>query len=111
MSQIGVYFNPQIGAPPSDAIERACAADDQGFHSIWMADHLTKTSAPSGGVGPKKMLLSPVFWIMFVMMTMMSTSGLMVISQMATFAKDFGIAAVTIGGMAAVLKSDLISSY
>src|SRR6202171_3507849 len=68
----------------------------------WMADHLTKTSAPSGGVGPKKMLLSPVFWTMFVMMTMMSTSGLMVISQMATFAKDFGIAGVMIGGMAAI---------
>jgi oxalate/formate antiporter len=68
----------------------------------WMADHATKASAPSTGVGPKKMLLSPVFWVMFVMMTMMSTSGLMVISQMATFAKDFGVAAVTIGGMAAV---------
>jgi MFS family permease len=39
---------------------------------------------------------------MFLMMTMMSTSGLMVISQMASFAKDFGITAVTVFGMAAL---------
>jgi MFS family permease len=36
------------------------------------------------------------------MMTMMSTSGLMVISQMASFARDFGIATVTVLGMAAL---------
>lgn len=48
------------------------------------------------------MLKNPVFWLMFVMMTMMSTSGLMVISQMASFAKDFGITAVTVFGLAAL---------
>jgi MFS family permease len=48
------------------------------------------------------MLKTPVFWLMFAMMTMMSTSGLMVTSQMASFAKDFGIAAVTVLGMAAL---------
>jgi MFS transporter, OFA family, oxalate/formate antiporter len=68
----------------------------------WMANYVSKSTATTAGVGPKEMLGSPVFWVMFVMMTMMSTSGLMVISQMATFAKDFGVAAVTIGGMAAV---------
>jgi OFA family oxalate/formate antiporter-like MFS transporter len=54
------------------------------------------------GVGPKQMLRTPVFWLMFVMMTMMSTSGLMVISQMGTFAKDFGVASVMVMGMAAL---------
>jgi MFS transporter, OFA family, oxalate/formate antiporter len=39
---------------------------------------------------------------MFAMMTMMSTSGLMVISQMGTFAKDFGVASVMVFGMAAL---------
>jgi OFA family oxalate/formate antiporter-like MFS transporter len=48
------------------------------------------------------MLRTPLFWLMFVMMTMMSTSGLMVISQMATFAKDFGVASITVLGMAAL---------
>jgi oxalate/formate antiporter len=53
-------------------------------------------------VAPSAMLKTPVFWLMFLMMTMMSTSGLMVISQMASFAKDFGITAVTVFGMAAL---------
>ncbi|MDB5762655.1 MAG: major facilitator transporter [Herminiimonas sp.] len=59
-----------------------------------------KSAAPD--VTPTVMLKTPVFWLMFAMMTMMSTSGLMVISQMASFAKDFGITAVTVFGMAAL---------
>jgi OFA family oxalate/formate antiporter-like MFS transporter len=51
---------------------------------------------------PREMLRQPLFWLMFVMMTMMSTSGLMVTSQMAIFAEDFGITAVTIMGLAAL---------
>ncbi|MGC4049050.1 MAG: hypothetical protein QM757_05990 [Paludibaculum sp.] len=43
-------------------------------------------------VTPLQMLGNPIFSLMFVMMTMMSTSGLMVISQMAAFTRDFGIA-------------------
>ncbi|MEZ3501457.1 oxalate/formate MFS antiporter [Pantoea sp. KPR_PJ] len=51
---------------------------------------------------PKQMLRQPLFWLMFIMMTMMSTSGLMVTSQMAIFAEDFGMTSVTILGMAAL---------
>jgi oxalate/formate antiporter len=54
------------------------------------------------GVGPSVMLRSPIFWLMFVMMTMMSSSGLMVISQMSAFAKDFGVAGATVFGTAAI---------
>jgi MFS transporter, OFA family, oxalate/formate antiporter len=57
---------------------------------------------PGMGVGPSTMLLSPIFWVMFLMMTMMSTSGLMVISQMAAFAKDFGVANAMVFGTAAL---------
>jgi oxalate/formate antiporter len=53
-------------------------------------------------VGPKEMLRTPVFWVMFVMMTMMSTGGLMIISQFASFARDFGVAHIVILGMAAL---------
>ena len=53
-------------------------------------------------VSPSAMLKTPVFWLMFVMMTMMSTGGLMVISQFAPFARDFGVANLTIFGMAAL---------
>lgn len=48
------------------------------------------------------MLRSPVFWVMFCMMTMISTSGLMVISQMGAFAKDFGVASAIVAGTAAL---------
>jgi MFS family permease len=48
------------------------------------------------------MLRSPVFWLMFVMMSMMSTGGLMVITQFTSFARAFGIdgqTTVVIAGM------------
>jgi OFA family oxalate/formate antiporter-like MFS transporter len=53
-------------------------------------------------VAPRKMLKTPLFWLMFVMFTMMSTSGLMVTSQMASFAKDFGMTGVMVFGMSAL---------
>jgi OFA family oxalate/formate antiporter-like MFS transporter len=51
---------------------------------------------------PAAMLKTPVFWLMFVMMSMMSTGGLMVITQFTSFAKSFGIDAkstVVIAGL------------
>ena len=51
---------------------------------------------------PSQVLREPIFWLMFVMMSMMSTSGLMVTSQMATFARDFGVANVLVFGLAAL---------
>ena len=71
---------------PPDALQQATA----------------RASVEAHDVPPLQMLRTPVFWLMFVMMTMMSTSGLMVISQMATFARDFGVAQVTVWGLAAL---------
>jgi OFA family oxalate/formate antiporter-like MFS transporter len=51
---------------------------------------------------PSQILRTPVFWLMFVMMTMMATSGLMVTSQMASFAADFGITNTLVFGLAAI---------
>jgi len=53
-------------------------------------------------MAPRQMLKTPIFWLMFAMFTMMSTSGLMVTSQMASFAKDFGMTNVMVMGMAAL---------
>jgi len=64
--------------------------------------------APAGaeedaaGSTPGRMLRSPVFWLLFAMMTMMSTGGLMVISQFAAFSRDFGVADVIVFGFAAL---------
>ena len=54
------------------------------------------------GTPPGEMLGSSVFWLMFVMMTMMSTGGLMIISQFAAFSRDFGVANITVLGLAAL---------
>ena len=41
--------------------------------------------------GPREMLTTPIFWLMFLMFSMMSTGGLMVITQFKSFAGAFGI--------------------
>jgi MFS transporter, OFA family, oxalate/formate antiporter len=51
---------------------------------------------------PAEMLRTPLFWLLFAMMTMMSTGGLMVISQFSAFARDFGVADVVVFGAAAL---------
>jgi OFA family oxalate/formate antiporter-like MFS transporter len=48
------------------------------------------------------MLRLPLFWLMFAMMAMMSTSGLMVTSQIGVLAADFGVAKALVWGMAAL---------
>jgi MFS transporter, OFA family, oxalate/formate antiporter len=53
-------------------------------------------------VRPASMLKTPIFWLMFVMMTMMSTGGLMVTSNFANFARDFGVADILVLGLAAL---------
>ena len=59
-------------------------------------------TAVRAGIAPAAMLKTPVFWLMFVMMTMMSTGGLMVISQFASFSKSFGVADKLVFGLAAL---------
>ena len=59
-------------------------------------------TASQVGVQPREMLRSKVFWLMFFMMTMMSTGGLMIISQFAAFSRDFGVANVMVFGLAAL---------
>ena len=45
---------------------------------------------------PREMLSTPVYWLLFTMMTLVATGGLMVISQMSVFAKSFGITSTTL---------------
>lgn len=63
----------------------------------------TSSEEPDGVYTPTfTMLKTPIFWLMFVMMSLMSTSGLMVTSQMASFGADFGITQAVVFGMAAL---------
>jgi OFA family oxalate/formate antiporter-like MFS transporter len=67
----------------------------------YMSDWQPRTGAVAD-YRTSAMLRTPLFWLMFVMMSMMATSGLMVTSQMAVFTRDFGLAGVTVFGLAAL---------
>ena len=58
---------------------------------------------------PAEMLRSPTFWLLFLMMSMMSTSGLMVVSNVGPFAKEFKVADALVFGMAALPLSLTLS--
>ncbi len=71
----------------------------QGLRSAPMREGATEAME---GVTAGAMLRTPVFWLMFVMMSLMSTSGLMVTSQLGAFAAEFGITKMTVWGLAAL---------
>ncbi|WP_428376919.1 oxalate/formate MFS antiporter [Lichenicoccus sp.] len=57
---------------------------------------------PALDVAPGAMLRTKLFWLMFIMMTMMSTGGLMVAANFANFAHEFGVANQIVFGVAAL---------
>ncbi|CAN7580826.1 oxalate/formate antiporter [Paraburkholderia terricola] len=85
---VGLLASQGLRVPPSHESVAASAAGS-GASAV-------------ANLRPSQTLKTPVFWLMFAMMTMMSTSGLMVTSQMATFAADFGVTKVLVFGMAAL---------
>jgi oxalate/formate antiporter len=58
---------------------------------------------------PREMLQSPIFWLLFIMMSMMSTSGLMVVSNVGPFANEYKVAQALVWGMAALPLSLTLS--
>src|SRR5262249_276610 len=57
------------------------------------------------------MLRRPSFWLPFLMMSMMSTSGLMVVSNVGPFAKEYSVADALVLGMAALPLSLTLSRF
>jgi oxalate/formate antiporter len=91
--QFGIIFGI-VGLLAAQGLRRPDAA--------WTAFHAPRDRRAQESFrsfSPSEMLRTPVFWVMFLMMTMMSTSGLMVISQMGAFTKDFGMAGVVVFGL------------
>ncbi len=82
-----------VGLIASQGLRRAPAA---------IEEDATQLGRDAVGVGPAQMIRSRVFWLLFAMMCMLSTSGLMVISQTAAFARDFGVANAVVMGTAAL---------
>jgi MFS transporter, OFA family, oxalate/formate antiporter len=60
---------------------------------------------------PREMLQNPIFWLLFVMMSMMSTSGLMVVSNVGPFANEYKVAQSLVLGMAALPLSLTLSRF
>jgi oxalate/formate antiporter len=73
---------------------------DASTHIEWnRAQRAHGRAAIAVDLAPAQMLATPIFWLMFAMMTMMSTTGLMVTSQMGAFTRDFGMADMLLYGL------------
>ena len=93
-----------LGLKPAPVSEVAMR-DASGALTVSMRDASgasTVSMRDASGSTTSEMLRSPLFWLMFAMMTLMSTSGLMVTSQMAAFAGEFGITKAVVWGLAAL---------
>lgn len=60
---------------------------------------------------PQEMLQNPIFWLLFIMMSMMATSGLMVVSNVGPFAHEYKVAGALVLGMAALPLSLTLSRF
>jgi len=67
-----------------------------------------KVSMTTRSHSPKEVLISPVFWLLYIMFVMVSASGLMATAQIAPIAKDFNVGNVVLFGTATTLTVALI---
>ncbi len=89
-----------VGLVVAQGLRRAPKPSELPAHALTFSGN--SLSEDGRNFSPADMLKTPLFWLLFVMMTMMSTGGLMVISQMGAFAKDFGVSDVLVFGVAAL---------
>jgi len=96
LMQFGVVF-ALVGLAAAQGLRRPDAA----WQLMWRERLMPGSQAVAAPIDatPLEMLRTPVFWLMFAMMTMMSTTGLMVTSQMGAFTRDFGMAEVLVLGL------------
>jgi OFA family oxalate/formate antiporter-like MFS transporter len=67
-----------------------------------------KVVVSSRSYTPGEVLMSPVFWIMYVMFVIVAASGLMATAQVALIARDYNIANIAIIGGATALSVALV---
>ena len=96
LTRFGLIFG-LVGLVAAQGLRRPDAAWQMAWNQ--RARAATRVSTTSIDLSPIQMLGTRIFWLMFVMMTMMSTTGLMVTSQMGAFARDFGMASVLVWGL------------
>ena len=71
----------------------------------------TSTMQAKRSYSPREMLKNPIFWLLFIMMSMMSTSGLMVVSNVGPFANEYKVSQALVLGMAALPLSLTLSRF
>jgi MFS transporter, OFA family, oxalate/formate antiporter len=96
LTRFGLIFG-LVGLVAAQGLRRPDAAWQMARNQ--RARAATRVSTTSIDLSPIQMLGTRIFWLMFVMMTMMSTTGLMVTSQMGAFTRDFGMASVLVWGL------------
>ncbi|MEO8260842.1 MAG: oxalate/formate MFS antiporter [Acidobacteriota bacterium] len=97
LTRFGFVFGV-VGLIAAQGLRRPDAAWLIAFNQRRRAGGAPAAAAPID-VSPVEMLGTRIFWLMFAMMTMMSTTGLMVTSQMGAFTRDFGLASVLVFGL------------
>ncbi len=97
LTRFGLIFG-LVGLAAAQGLRRPDAAWQIAWNQRKRASGVVTPDATD--VSPLEMLRSPIFWLMFAMMTMMSTTGLMVTSQMGAFTRDFGMGGVQVFGLA-----------
>jgi len=97
LMRFGLVFGV-VGLIAAQGLRRPDAAWQIAWNQRRRAGGAATAAAPYD-VSPVEMLGTRVFWLMFAMMTMMSTTGLMVTSQMGAFTRDFGLAGALVFGL------------
>jgi oxalate/formate antiporter len=95
---IGVAVAQGLRSPPED-----------WYLGTKPADPTSAGLRTTRSYSPSEMLKSPIFYLLFVMMSLMSTSGLMVTSNVGPFAKEYGVANMLVLGVAALPLSLTLS--
>ncbi len=67
-----------------------------------------KVAVSARSYTPAEVLMSPVFWVLYVMFVLVSASGLMATAQIALIARDYNVANIAILGGATALSVALI---
>jgi oxalate/formate antiporter len=83
----------------------------EGWQPVGYSPAAATTMQSKRSYAPAEMLKTPTFWLLFIMMSMMSTSGLMVVSNVGPFANEYKVAQALVLGMAALPLSLTLSRF
>ena len=97
LTRFGLVF-AVVGLVAAQGLRRPDAAWQMAWNQRRRATGLA-TGHAAIDLTPFEMLGTRIFWLMFALMTMMSTTGLMVTSQMGAFTRDFGMGSVLVFGL------------